>query len=253
MRNLKWLEEKHSITSLHSGPFILSWAPTCDACSLKCSACLCAKVTTRTTKVASVIPMPAKRNILKRAHLEPGCCIFVDHYCSSEMGHLPHTFGQEPIGYFCSLLFDDHASRKIFNFCQYSKNPIETIQSKCPLESLARQEGITIHKYHTDYGAFSSKAFKENCALMGQKNPFSVVGAHHQNGVAERNIKTVAQWACANMLHFAHHWPSQAHVRFWPQAIDYALWVFNRLPYPTNGLSPNKLWLFCHASTEEFN
>ncbi len=58
---------------------------------------------------------------------------------------------------------------------------------------------------------------------MGQKYSFSGVGAHHQNEISERNIKTVAQRAHANMLHFAHHWPSQARVWFWPQAIDYAL------------------------------
>jgi hypothetical protein len=35
-----------------------------------------------------------------------------------------------------------------------------------------------------------------------------------KNGLAERNIKTVAQWARANMLHFAHHWHAQANVHF---------------------------------------
>ncbi len=54
------------------------------------------------------------------------------------------------------------------------------------------------------------------------------------------------------MLHFAHHWPAQASVCFWPQAIDYAIWVFNRLPNLTNGISPNELWSLCHALTEEF-
>jgi hypothetical protein len=55
------------------------------------------------------------------------------------------------------------------------------------------------------------------------------------------------------MLHFAHHWPAQANVRFWPQAIEYAIWVFNRLPNLTNGLSPNELWSSCRAPTEEFH
>ncbi len=96
-------------------------------------------------------------------------------------------------------------------------------------------------------------AFKEDCASLDQRYSFSGVGAHHQNGIAKRNIKTVAQWARANMLHFAHHWPDKANVRFWPQAIDYALWVFNRLPNLVNSLSPNKIWSSCCAPTEEFN
>jgi hypothetical protein len=141
----------------------------------------------------------------------------------------------------------------LFNFCQYSNNATETIQSKRRLESLAKQEGIKIHKFHADNGIFASKKIKDDCALMGQIYSFSGVGAHHQNGVAERNVKTLAQWACANMLHLAHHWPSQTNVRFWPQAIEYSIWVFNRLPHQTIGLSPNKLWLSCRALTEEIN
>jgi hypothetical protein len=152
-----------------------------------------------------------------------------------------------------ALFFVDHASGKLFNFCQYLNNATETIQSKCCLESLAKQEGIKIHEFHADNGIFASKEFKDNCASMGQIYSFSGVGAHHQNGVAERDIKTVAQWARANMLHLAHHWPSQANVRFWPQAIEYSIWVFNRLPHQTTSLSPNKLWSSCRALTEEIN
>jgi hypothetical protein len=55
------------------------------------------------------------------------------------------------------------------------------------------------------------------------------------------------------MLHFAHHWPSKANVRFWPQAIEYALWVFNRMANLENGLLPNELWSFCQSPTEELN
>jgi hypothetical protein len=68
------------------------------------------------------------------------------------------------------------------------------------------------------------------------------VGAKHQNGIAERNIKTVAQWARANMLHLATHWPAAANTKYWPQVIDYAVWVFNRLPNSTSGILPTELW-----------
>jgi hypothetical protein len=138
-------------------------------------------------------------------------------------------------------------------FVKYSANAVETISSKCRLESLAQQEGISIRKYHADNGVFALNLFKEDCALLGQRYLFSGVGAHHQNGIAEQNLKTVSQWAHANMLHFAHHWPAKANVCFWPQAIDYPLWVFNRLPNLVNGLLPNKIWSSCCAPTEEFN
>jgi len=56
---------------------------------------------------------------------------------SSVMGCLPHIFGRERIGYSCGTLFVDHASGKLFNFCQSSTNADETISSKRHLESLA--------------------------------------------------------------------------------------------------------------------
>jgi hypothetical protein len=92
-------------------------------------------------------------------------------------------------------LFVDHASGKLFNFCQYSTNANETISSKHRLESLARQEGITIKEYHADNGVFASNVLKGDCDSLHQRYSFSNVGAHHQNGIAERNIKTVAQLA----------------------------------------------------------
>jgi hypothetical protein len=105
------------------------------------------------------------------------------------MGHLPHTFGREQIGYSCGTLFVHHDSGKLFNFCKYSTNAVETISSKHRLESLAQQEGISIKAYHADNGVFALNAFKEDCVSLDQRYSFSGVGAHHQNGIAERNIK----------------------------------------------------------------
>jgi hypothetical protein len=88
-----------------------------------------------------------------------------------------------------------------------------------------------------------SKAFKEECDLKRQGYLFRGVGAHHQNGVAEQNIITIANWEEANMLHMAHHWPEHANIHFWPQAIEYFIWVFNHLPnIKQGGHSQNKLW-----------
>jgi hypothetical protein len=99
-----------------------------------------------------------------------------------------------------------------------------------------------VKKYHLDNRIFATTAFKTHCESQQQEISFRGVGAHHQNGVAERNIKTVAQWARANMLHLALHWPAQANISFWPQAIEYSVWVFNRMPNAETGISPNKIW-----------
>jgi hypothetical protein len=107
---------------------------------------------------------------------------------------------------------------------------------------MAKQENIKVKKYHLDNGIFASTAFKNHCESQQQEFSFSSVSAHHQNGVAKRNIKTVAQWARANMLHLALHWPAHATVSFWPQAIEYSVWVFNRMPNTETGIIPNKIW-----------
>lgn len=116
------------------------------------------------------------------------------------------------------------------------------MNSKHALERLAFEEGISVRSYHADNGVFASDAFKLDCIFHSQKLSFSGASAHHQNGVAEWNIKTISQWARANMIHSAFHWPEFATVKLWPQALDYAVWVFNRLPSSTTGLSPNEVW-----------
>ena len=80
---------------------------------------------------------------------------------------------------------------------------------------------------------------------------YSGVGAQHQNGIAERNIKTIATWARANMLHAAYHWPQYATIRLWPMAINYAVWVFNHLPRIDTGLCPDEMWSQCRTNHDD--
>ncbi len=241
-------------TALHSGPFIPtkkgSCAQLCDTSTLKCTACLYAKASKRSPD--NLAPRPSsKKQVLKQDHLKPGDCISVDHYFSPIIGQIPHTFGKERSGYTCGSLFVDYASGKIFNFPQYSTNAFETIKNTLRLKALAMEEGFKVKEYHSNNGIFSSTEFKEHCTRQHQKYLFSGVGAKHQNGIAKRNIKMVVQWAPANMLHVATHWPQHANSKYWPQAIDYAAWVFNRLPNMESGIAQNEIWSgVCSPSSE---
>jgi hypothetical protein len=177
----------------------------------------------------------------------PGDCISADHYFSPVQGPLPHTFGKECQGYACGSLFVDHASGNIFNFPQYSNTAHKTLQSINRLEAMAREEGFKIKRYHSDNGIFATADFKAHCEHSQQTFSFSGIGTKLQNSIAEGNIKTIAQWACANMLHLATYWPQHADSKFWPQATDYAVWVFNRFPSLDSGIAPNELWPSVHA------
>jgi hypothetical protein len=44
------------------------------------------------------------------------------------------------------------------------------------------------------------------------------------------------------MLHAAFHWPEHATFKFLPQVVDYAIWIFSRLPSHETGLSLNEFW-----------
>ncbi len=256
MRDRKWLRDHiNTNDSLHSGPFLpcRTKGPNCDIDGLKCIACLCAKAQRRSTTLHTrhdpdnLLRLRQRLNgtsspTLKCSHLAPGDCISADHYLSPVNGRLYSSYGKEHKGYSCGTLFIDHASGKIFNFPQLSTTAVDTIRSKRILERLAYDEGITIKHFHSDNGVFASTAFWADCESHSQKLSFSGVGAHHQNGIAERNIKTISQWARASMLHAAFHWHEHANIKLWPQAVDYAVWVFNRLPSIDHGLSPNELW-----------
>eukprot|EP00804_Cyclotella_cryptica_P029262 CCRYP_011688-RA/>CCRYP_011688-RA protein AED:0.41 eAED:0.29 QI:0/0/0/1/1/1/2/0/509 len=109
-------------------------------------------------------------------------------------------------------------------------------------EREAADVGVTIKGYHSDNGVFSSAAFRSHCDGLKQSLRFSGVGAHHQNGVAERAIQTVTNMAQANMLHATLHWPDRSFIDLWLLAMDYAVWVYNKLPRTGVGLSPEELF-----------
>ncbi len=244
MQDRLWLPDADKGSqALHSGPFLptKSCAPTCDTSKLKCAACLYAKASTQTPNNQAAHPS-LKACILKENHLMPGNQMSVDHYFSPVQGCLPHTFGKECHGYSCGSLFVDHASSKIFNLPQYLNTAHKTLQSINRLEAMAWEEGFKLKSYHSNNEIFATANFKALYERSQQTFSFSGVGAKHQNGIAERNIKTIAHWACANMLHLATHWPQYADSKFLPQATDYAVWVFNRLPSLDSGIAPNELW-----------
>ena len=269
MRTKQWLRVHHSTESLHQGPFLPckeNRTATCKLTGLRCAACLASKATTRSAGARHQShDTPSKPRLqklserlngerdkkLKRGDTRRGDCVSADHYISSVPGRLEHTFGREKQGYTCGTLFVDHATLKIFNFCQYSTTAFETVTSKNKLEKLAEQEGFEIKSYHSDNGIFAANEFKVDCERLDQTIDFSGVGAQHQNGVAERNIKTVASWARANMLHVAYHWPQHASIKLWPMAINYAVWVFNHLPRADTGLCPDEMWSQCRTTHDD--
>ena len=70
----------------------------------------------------------------------------------------------------------------------------------------------------------------------------SGAGAAHQNGVAERAIRTITYMACTLLIHAAMRSPGgNITADLWPMAMDHAVWMYDHLPRAGTGISPNDM------------
>ena len=127
-------------------------------------------------------------------------------------------------------MFVDHASTFARLFHQISLQVGETLLNKHRLESEAATYGVKIKSYHADNHPFGAKEFLEDLKRCKQTITFSGVGAHHQNGVAERTQATITSWSLAMMMNLMIHWPQEYDRCLWPFAMDYVEWIWNHLP-----------------------
>eukprot|EP00957_Ditylum_brightwellii_P068997 5237110-Ditylum_brightwellii.AAC.1 len=64
-----------------------------------------------------------------------------------------------------------------------------------------------------------------------QSKRFGGAGAAHQNGIAERTIKTICDSARVLMIHVAiHSEEGEISEELWPIAKDHAAWLFEKFP-----------------------
>ena len=202
----------------------------------KCQACIFAKMTKKKTGASHV--QGDRFMALSRNHLQPGDAVSVDQYIVSQRGRLLHTFGREAPGssYSGGTIYVDHASGKVFLRHQISLRAGETLLGKRAFERETQAAGFRVKKYHGDNGIFTSEAWRNDCLSKEQELDLSGVGAHHQNGKAERAIRTITSLARAIMIHAALHWPEGHNLAHWPMAMDHAVYIWNNLP-SSDGLS----------------
>ena len=137
----------------------------------------------------------------------------------------------------------DHASGYNSIRHQVSLNAADTIQAKLSFEKEAFGHGIKITNYHCDKGTFAAADFVEAIAESEQNIRYSGANTGFQSGVSERAIRTVVSMARTMMLHAAMRWPEEELTPdLWPMAMDYAVYIYNRLPKSDSGYSPIELW-----------
>jgi hypothetical protein len=209
-----------------------------------CAACQLSKAHRRTPDSQRVQNVPEHEMALRRDDLVPGQCVSVDQYVCKEPGRLQKGFGKgrAETNYNGGTIYVDHASTYISVQHQVSLRVGETLQGKHAFERHARNNGVRIQRYHGDNHPFASADFKEDLDLQNQTISYSGVGAHHQNGAAERALQTVTKWALAMMMHQLIHWPEQADPSLWPFAMDHAVHIYNNMPKARSGLTPAELF-----------
>ena len=223
-------------------PTVISNTPNCAL--PRCAACQLGKQHRRTPKSARTLAVPDQEMAIRREDLNPGDCVSIDQYSCYIPGRLPHTFGREPIKdrYKGGTIFVDHASTYMSVHHQISLGMPETLVGKHLLEKEARNHGFHIKAYRADNKPFAAEDFTDDIALQDQDLTFSGVGAHHQNGVAERALQTTVTWARAMMMHQLIHWPTQFDAALWPFAMEHAVYLWNNMPKERHGLTPAELF-----------
>ena len=205
----------------------------------KCAACILGKMeripksTTRTH--------PSTNGKLSEGALCPGDRISMDQYVVTQKGRTLRNSSRDSMKYNGGTIFVDHASGKVFNYCQISLRSGETLMGKRILEHDAADHNIVLRNFQADNGVFASEEFRNDLKVKRQKLRFCGVGAHHQNGTAERFIKTICYLTRAQLIHAAICWPNQADLELWPFAFDHSVYLWNNMP-SKDGFTPEEKW-----------
>ena len=228
-------------------PIIKSKHPSDKCKHPTCATCMLSKQK-RTPTGATKTSLRPERGQIKADDLSPGDCFSVDNFECPILGRRNETYGKEPSNKRCcgGSIWVDHASGFIFVHLQTHNDTADALVGKQLLEQFSRDCGVEIKKFRADNNPFGSKDFKADCALKGQHLDFSAPYAHHMNGVSERAVHTVMSWARYIMLHSMVMWPDQADVKLWPQAVQHACHIYNRMPSPHHGFAPLELFSKSH-------
>ena len=217
---------------LRKAPFISDRFLRASRCSLpKCDICEFAKAHRQPTKGAVQSKNLLTDGTLKSGDLRPGASVSTDHFESRVKGRTLNSFGRPGSAkYVGGCIFVDHMSSYIHVEFQHGFSSSETLRAKQAFEKLALDYGVLVDSYLADNGVFKANAFVQHINQHGQKLRFCGVNAHHQNGVAERSIRTVSEMARAMLLHSSLHWKSGIDSSLWPLAVSHAAYIYNHLP-----------------------
>ena len=171
---------------LHATAAKLNHGPMCAACQF-------AKQRRKPTPGTTTKVNQFERNALKTDNLFPGSCVSVDHFVCNPRGRLLNTFGKERLEdkHVGGCIHVDHATGCIHVESQSQLNTHETMRGTTAFERHCADYGVIPQKHITDEGSvFASAEFAKHLEQFRIHHNLAAPGAHHANGIAERNIGT---------------------------------------------------------------
>jgi hypothetical protein len=136
----------------------------------------------------------------------------------------------------------DHYSQFVYVSMHETKRAEELVRSKRESEEFASRFGINIKRIRADNGVYTAKLFQDACFQQRQELTFCAVGAHWQNGIAERFIGSIVQRARTILLHSMAKWPDVVKEDMWPFAIQHMVNFHNASIRRDKQMSPYALF-----------
>ena len=210
MQDRHYIDDSHS--NVHLPHVVCTQHETTKSCKyhrIKCAGCLLDIMKRRPDEASHTKNL--KEIKLNEDKLHPGQLVHSNQYESSVGVRSARSFGKEKEleKFKGGTIFCDSMSTYIYINHQTSLQAGDTLTGKHDFEDFAHSIGVTIESYRGDNHIFNSKAYKQDCADLNQTIDFCGVGAHHQNGVAERAIQAVTNRAGTLLIDAAIHWPDE--------------------------------------------
>lgn len=175
-------------------------------------------------------------------HTKPGASISTDQMEPGPPGY-PFTTKGSPskLRYKYVNFWVDHHSSYVYVTFHQTKEVSELIKSKEEFTTWAASYNVNIETIRADNGVYAARAFQDHCMKHQQHLTFCAVGAHWQNGIAERFVGTITERARTILLHAMSKWPDLITKDFWPFAIRHAVNYHNATTHQGKTHSPHRL------------
>ena len=182
-----------------------------------------------------------KHSICRESDSFPGARTSVDQMVSHFGGLIPQIKGRlMKAKYYGATIFVDHFTDYTYVHLMKDATAESTLEAKNAYEHLLHTFGHKVLAYHADNGRFAETVFMGDVKDKAQNITFCGVGSHHQNGIAERKIRTLGEDARTMLAHGEHLWPGVVTKSLWPFAYKAACRIRNKFKLDDNLMSPEE-------------